>query len=145
MPKTPALGKDVFRKEPYIWLYLILSKPHREARVSCKSVLQSCQFLPKERQRKKPLSEEDIGSQTPIVGVHCGVDGDTANDDSPERHEFQNVIKHPLYLLSHCIGTKRSSRPVTLDARIRTVSTPRPLHSRTSEPILNKPRAASSE
>jgi hypothetical protein len=43
--------------------------------------------------------EEDIGSETPIVGMQCGVDGNAANDDGPKRHEFDNMIEHPQFLL----------------------------------------------
>jgi hypothetical protein len=40
------------------------------------------------------ISEENITSQTPIVGVQSSVDGDAANDDGAKRHKSQNVIKH---------------------------------------------------
>jgi hypothetical protein len=45
------------------------------------------------------ISEEDIGAQTPIIGVPRGVDSNAANDDGPKRHEFENVIEHPQCLL----------------------------------------------
>ena len=139
--------------------------------MSCKSVFQARQFLPKDRQRKKPfnirlsdlpdrrwkeavnpefieladrvddfmhgpplfrcdlgatsslsfkersdweptpqvgdpvgISQEDVGPQTPIVGVQRGVDRDTANDDGPERHEFENMIEHSQASLRGDIG-----------------------------------------
>ena len=40
------------------------------------------------------ISQENVGTQTPIVGVQRCVDRDTANDDGPERHEFENMIEH---------------------------------------------------
>ena len=40
------------------------------------------------------ISEEDISSQTSVVGVQCRIDSNAANDDGPEGHEFEDMIKH---------------------------------------------------
>src|SRR5438309_6984734 len=50
------------------------------------------------------ISQEDVGTQTPIVGVQRCVDRDTANDDGPERHEFENMIEHSQVSLRGGIG-----------------------------------------